>query len=103
MLWLNILALLIIAVVVVLLLGKWNGEPAPREDTPENLSSVDQLLERTHGVLSADDLENVELDPAVRGYRMDQVDKLLDALAQQLREPDQGTSADSTDVNRPDP
>ena len=103
MLWLNILALLIITVVVVLLVGKWNGEPAPREDTPEDSSSVDELLRRTGGTLTAADLEAVELDSSVRGYRMDQVDKLLDALVDQLRQVDEGAAGESADVNRPGP
>lgn len=88
MLWLYLIALAVIGVVVVLLVGKWEGAAAPPEESPAAVPDpVDELLARRRpGGLQAEDLVAVQLDPAVRGYRMDQVDKLLDALAQQLGE-----------------
>jgi DivIVA domain-containing protein len=85
--WLYVVALLILCVIVVLLVGKWEGAAAPREEPPAGgPSAVDHLLtERAEQGLSAADLDRVEFDTGVRGYRMDQVDQLLDALAEQLR------------------
>ncbi|RJN32880.1 DivIVA domain-containing protein [Nesterenkonia natronophila] len=85
--WLYVVALLILCVIVVLLVGKWDGAAAPREEPPAGgPSAVDNLLaQRVERDLSAADLDRVEFDTAVRGYRMDQVDQLLDALAEQLR------------------
>jgi len=36
--------------------------------------------------LSADDLAQLHFDQALRGYRMDQVDEVIDALSARLRE-----------------
>jgi len=38
------------------------------------------------GTLSADGLVNLQFDQALRGYRMDQVDEVIDALSARLRE-----------------
>jgi DivIVA domain-containing protein len=38
------------------------------------------------GTLSAHDIENLHFAQAMRGYRMDQVDEVIDALSAQLRE-----------------
>lgn len=93
MMWLYLLALVIIGVIVVVLVGTWGGAAAPAEESPAQAGDdIDELLQRTGpGGLSARHLETVQFDSAVRGYRMDQVDKLIDALAAQLRKtPDEG-------------
>ena len=38
------------------------------------------------GSLSADDVKGLHFDQALRGYRMDQVDEAIDALAERLRQ-----------------
>jgi DivIVA domain-containing protein len=38
------------------------------------------------GSLSADEVEGLHFDQALRGYRMDQVDETIDALAERLRQ-----------------
>ena len=38
------------------------------------------------GPLSTDDLAHLHFDQALRGYRMDQVDEVIDALSARLRE-----------------
>jgi len=38
------------------------------------------------GSLSADDIEQVHFDQGLRGYRMDQVDDVIDAMSARLRE-----------------
>lgn len=93
MTWLYLLALVIIGAIVVVLIGKWDGAAAPREESPANAEDpVDQLLRDadTDGV-TAQHLDEVQFDSALRGYRMEQVDKLIEALASQLRKtPDEG-------------
>lgn len=86
--WLFVVAVVALGVVVVLLVGAWDGEPAPREESPAALGdSVDELLAEAGAEgLTADHLEQVRFDAAPRGYRMEQVDKLLEALTAQLRE-----------------
>lgn len=88
MLWLYVIAVALIGVIAVVLTGRWDGEPAPREESPVTQDDqVDQMLQRTAGgSISAEDLESVQLDSALRGYRMDQVDKLLAAVTAQLRQ-----------------
>lgn len=90
MIWLFLLAAVIIGVIVVILLGRWNGAEPPREDPPAGgPDPVDELLQDAGETgVQAHHLETVEFDSSVRGYRMEQVDKLLDALATQLRQID---------------
>ena len=85
--WLYLLALVIIGVIIVVLMGKWDGAAAPDEESPAAADDgIDQLLQRLGPEgLTAGHLEEVRFDSAVRGYRMDQVDKLIEALAAQLR------------------
>lgn len=88
MLWLYVLAVAIIGVIVVILAGRWDGEPGLREESPAVLGDgVDDLvLQMQDGTLSAESLRSVRLDTAIRGYRADQVDRLLEMLAQHMQE-----------------
>ncbi|WP_022871889.1 DivIVA domain-containing protein [Nesterenkonia alba] len=87
MMWLYLVALAILGLVVVVFIGRWSGAEAPAEESPATAGDdVDQLLARAEGHLTAEDVDAVEFDSAARGYRMDQVDKLLAALSEQLRE-----------------
>ncbi len=90
--WLYLLALALIGLIVVVLLGRWEPARVPEEESPAaGGDDVDQLLSSAAGrPLTADDLDQVQFDSAVRGYRMDQVDKLIDALAAQLRQAGDG-------------
>lgn len=84
--WLYLFALVLIGLIIMLLVGRWDGAEVPQEEgTGGAPDSVEQLLQRSAGSISAEDLDQLRLDSAVRGYRMDQVDALLDALAQQLK------------------
>lgn len=96
--WLYLLALAIIGVIILLLIGRWDGAVAPEEESGGALNDdVGRLLAelredpQSSGRITAEHLEQVSFDPALRGYRMDQVDALLDALAEQLRRPEEGT------------
>ncbi|GAA1136295.1 DivIVA domain-containing protein [Nesterenkonia lutea] len=88
MLWLYLLALGLLAAVTAALLGRWEGAAVPEEENPAAGDSdvADLLQRRAQASITAEDLQEVRLDSAVRGYRMDQVDRLLDALAAQLRD-----------------
>lgn len=88
MMWLYVIALIVLGVIVVLLVGKWEGAAAPQEEPPAGGPDlVDALIsERAEQGVRADDLDQLQFDTSVRGYRMDQVDKLIDALVRQLRE-----------------
>ncbi|GAB3184044.1 hypothetical protein GCM10027060_20550 [Nesterenkonia halophila] len=91
MVWLYLLALIVLGGIVLLLMGRWSGPEPVEEDPPAGgASDVDELIERARADgLTAEDLDEVRFDSAVRGYRMDQVDALLDTLADRLR--DEGT------------
>lgn len=87
MLWLYLLAVVLLGLVVAALLGRWEGAAVPGEESDLDGSGVDELLRLRAGArITADDLQEVRLDSAVRGYRMDQVDRLLDALGKQLHD-----------------
>lgn len=88
MLWLYVLAVVIIGVIVVILAGRWDGEPGLQEESPAVLGDgVDDLMQQVQeGTLNAESLRSVRLDTAVRGYRADQVDRLLEILAQHMQE-----------------
>lgn len=86
MLWLYLLAVVLLGTVVALLLGRWDGAAVPEEESDLAQSDVDELLRRRADQrITAHDLQQVQLDSAMRGYRMDQVDRLLDALTEQLQ------------------
>lgn len=52
------------------------------------------------GSLSTDDLAQLHFDQALRGYRMDQVDNVIDALSARLRELEtEVASAAATDAS----
>lgn len=88
MTWLYVIAVAVVCVVVVLLIGRWEGAEAPRDESPSALPDrVDELLDSAAGRdINADDLQQVQFDSAIRGYRMEQVDKLIDALTAQLHQ-----------------
>ncbi|PRZ14976.1 DivIVA domain-containing protein [Nesterenkonia sandarakina] len=88
MLWLYLIAVVLLGTAVAALLGRWEGAAVPQEESDMRESEVDDLLRRrADQPIRAADLQEVRLDSAVRGYRMDQVDRLLDALAAQLETP----------------
>ncbi|WP_218220574.1 DivIVA domain-containing protein [Nesterenkonia sp. Act20] len=104
MLWLSLLALVLLVGVVAAILGRWEGAAVPQPDGAAGATSdVDELLRRrAQTEITPADLEELRLDSAVRGYRMDQVDRLLDALEAQLREAErQRDRADHRSRERP--
>ena len=83
--WLYLVALAILGVIVLLLIGRWDGASVPEEESGAALQDFARG-DLSAGEITPERLEEVRFDSAVRGYRMDQVDALLDVLAQQLRE-----------------
>jgi DivIVA domain-containing protein len=58
--------------------GRLGGLGETYDDRPDSLVPADRPL-------TAEDLEAVRFTSALRGYRMDEVDALLDRLAEELR------------------
>jgi DivIVA domain-containing protein len=89
------------AALVVLVMGgvaavaAGRGAPMSRayDDRPDALVPVD-------GPLRAEHVRRVRFSLAFRGYRMSEVDALLDRLARQLEEADRQAGAAGTDVER---
>ena len=75
----TIVVVLILGGVAVLASGRGGAMTAPDRRTPFRLPE---------GPLGADDVRRVRFRGAVRGYRMDEVDALLDRLAAQLEAQD---------------
>ncbi len=72
--------LLVIGAVVAVVLGRTGGMSVELAEPVRPLAP----LSLPDGPLGPDDLATVRLDRAIRGYRMDQVDDLLDRLRLQL-------------------
>lgn len=72
--------LLVIGAVVAVVLGRTGGMSVEMAQPPLPLAP----LALPDGPLGPDDLATVRFDRAIRGYRMDQVDDLLDRLRLQL-------------------
>ena len=78
----------LLAVAIVLLMGavavvaSGRGEGLP----PADIEGVPSGLP-THGPITAEDLRRVRFNTAMRGYRADEVDALLERLAAQLDDP----------------
>lgn len=81
-----------VLLVAVLLVGfavaAVSGRLGPALDDPTSSQASFGLPEAPTGELSAQAVEQVRLDQALRGYRMDQVDAVLDRLAGELRSRD---------------
>lgn len=76
---LQIIALIAVGFGVVLVAsGKWQGMADPEFDRPELALPV-----------TAEEIEQVKFSLGVRGYRMDEVDAVLAACAQAIRERDE--------------
>lgn len=83
-------AVLIVAVmgaVAVVASGRWGGLAETWDDRPDATTPG-------AGPVTAADLEAVRFTSALRGYRMSEVDALLDRLTAQLRETDQTDQTD---------
>lgn len=76
---LEVIALLAVGFgVVMAATGRWQGMADPEFDRPILALPV-----------TAEEVESVKLSVAVRGYRMDEVDAVLTACAEAIRERDE--------------
>ena len=78
MMWVFVILLvLVLGGVAVVAAGRGEPEEPVFDDRPDVFVPADRLL-------GSDDLRRVKFSLAVRGYRMSEVDALLDRLAEQL-------------------
>jgi hypothetical protein len=78
-LFLLLIVILLIGLTVLAVMGKIGGFMA-------DPSSTQSFVGLPSGPLSSQDLAELHIDQALRGYRMDQVDEVIDALGTRLRE-----------------
>ncbi len=71
--------------------GRFGGLAETWDDRPDARVPAD-------GPLTAEDLEAVRFTTALRGYRMSEVDALLDRLAEELRQARREASGDAADA-----
>ena len=79
-----ILVVLVIGVVAVVATGRGGAMAEVYDDRPDSRVQAD-------GPLTARDLRTVRFSTAFRGYRMSEVDALLDRLAAELVDRETGT------------
>jgi hypothetical protein len=78
-LFLLLIVILLIGLTILAVMGKIGGFMA-------DPTSTQSFVGLTSGPLSAQDLAELHIDQALRGYRMDQVDEVIDALGTRLRQ-----------------
>ncbi|MGI8435216.1 MAG: DivIVA domain-containing protein [Nocardioidaceae bacterium] len=79
MIWVWVLVIIVVVgVVVVVAVGRDEALVEVYDDRPDTTIPVGRFL-------TAEDLRDVRLNTAVRGYRMDEVDSLLRRLQNDLR------------------
>jgi DivIVA domain-containing protein len=76
-----LIVVLLIGAVAVVASGRWGAMSEAYDDRP------DVLVPARH-VLTADDIESSRFAIGVRGYRMDEVDALLERVAREVAERD---------------
>lgn len=88
MIWfLAVVVVLVIGAIVVVAAGRGRAMQPVYDDRPD-------VLVPAAGPLSASDLRKVRFSVGFRGYRMDEVDALIDRLALQLEMPPRDADGD---------
>ena len=77
----TLVVVLLIGAVAVVASGRWGGMNEAYDDRPDMRVPTNRLLE-------AGDIESSRFGVGVRGYRMDEVDSLLERLAREVAERD---------------
>ncbi len=77
----TLVVVLLIGAVAVVASGRWGGMNEAYDDRPDMRVPTNRLLE-------AGDIESSRFGVGVRGYRMDEVDSLLERLAREIAERD---------------
>ena len=92
MMWFfSVLIVAVMGVAAVAATGRLGGLAETYDDRPDSRVPAGRPL-------TAEDLEGVRFTSALRGYRMSEVDALLDRLAEELR---QARAADPTGPEEP--
>jgi len=94
----GILIMLVVGVIAVVASGRGGSMAEVYDDRPDSRVQAD-------GPLTARDLRTVRFSTAFRGYRMSEVDTLLDRLSAELQqlEADQAQADASSDRDAPAP
>src|SRR5262245_1015230 len=77
----TVVVVLLIGAVAVVASGRWGGMADAYDDRPDMRVPADRLL-------GADDIESSRFAVGVRGYRMDEVDSLLERVSREVAERD---------------
>ncbi len=77
----TVVVVLLIGAVAVVASGRWGGMAEAYDDRPDMRVPSDRLL-------GADDIESSRFAVGVRGYRMDEVDSLLERVSREVAERD---------------
>ena len=80
-----LIVVLLIGLTAAAVMGRVGGFMA-EPTSSQAFSGVSGLLGDPGGSLSAEDIGQLHFDQALRGYRMAQVDEVVDALSARLRE-----------------
>jgi DivIVA domain-containing protein len=95
----------VITAIALLASGRW-PDPGLADDQGDR--GVPDLVDVPVGELTVQDVESLRMDPAVRGYRMEEVDAVVDRLAAEIAERDEvirrlrGEGPNAAPVAQPD-
>ena len=87
-----LIVVLLIGLTAAAVMGRIGGFMA-EPTSSQAFSGVSDVLGDPVGSLSAADVGQLHFDQALRGYRMDQVDEVVDALIARVRELEAGSAA----------
>lgn len=91
MMWFfSVLVVVVMGVTAMVAAGRFGGLAETYDDRPDSRVPDD-------GPLTAEDLEAVRFTSALRGYRMSEVDALLDRLTEELRAVREADAAPATE------
>ena len=81
-----LLGIAVVAGVALLASGRWQDRGLPPD---LNDRGVPDFVDLPLGALTEDDLQELQIDPALRGYRMDEVDAVIERLMAEISDRDE--------------
>jgi len=87
-----LIVVLLIGLTAAAVMGRIGGFMA-EPPSSQAYSGLSDVLGHPVGSLSAADVGHLHFDQALRGYRMDQVDEVVDALVARVRELEAGSAS----------
>ncbi len=81
-----LLGIAVVAGVALLASGRWQDPGLPPD---LNDRGVPDFVDLPLGALTEDDLQELQIDPALRGYRMDEVDAVIERLMAEISDRDE--------------